>query len=160
LLPHSLLRILGDEFEFAARGLRIAACWFWRRTPSLLLSLVLPVTCFALEIRRVHTCSGIVLRLRGDIKEGDFSQLKSHFRRKETIVGFDLSSDGGIFEEGLRIADLARRKKLTVYVAGECSSACSDIFLLRQNGILKPIQGSVFMLFLTTETSRTRGLNF
>jgi hypothetical protein len=76
----------------------------------------------------VQTCSGIVLRLRGDIKEGDFSHLKSHFRRKETIVGFDLSSDGGIFEEGLRIADLTRRKKLTVYVAGECSSACSDVF--------------------------------
>jgi hypothetical protein len=68
------------------------------------------------------------LRLRGDIKEGDFSQLKSYFRRKETIVGFDLSSDGGIFEESLRIAELTRRKRLTVYVAGECSSACSDVF--------------------------------
>jgi hypothetical protein len=110
------------------RGLRIAACWFWGRILCLLLSLGLPATCFALEIRRVQTCSGIVLRLRGDIKEGDFSQLKSHFRRKETIVGFDLSSDGGIFEEGLLIADLTRRKKLTVYVAGECSSACSDVF--------------------------------
>jgi hypothetical protein len=93
-----------------------------------LLSVVLPVTCSALEIRRVHTCSGIVLRLRGDIKEGDFAQLKAHFRGKETIVGFDLSSDGGILEEGLRIAHLARRKKLTVYVADECSSVCADIF--------------------------------
>jgi hypothetical protein len=70
----------------------------------------------------------MVLRLRGDIKEGDFSQLKSHFRRKEAIVGFDLISDGGSLEEGLRIADLTRRKKLTVYVAGECNSACSDVF--------------------------------
>jgi hypothetical protein len=113
---------------FQLRGLRIAECWLWGRILCLLLSLVLPVTCFALEIRRVQTCSGIVLRLRGDIKEGDFSQLRSHFRRKGTIVGFDLSSDGGIFEEGLRIADLTRRKNLTVYVAGECNSACSDIF--------------------------------
>jgi hypothetical protein len=110
------------------RQLRIVACWLWGRILCLLLSVVLPVTCFALEIRRVQTCSGIVLRLRGDIKEGDFSQLKSHFRRKEAIVGFDLSSDGGILEEGLHIADLTRRKKLTVYVAGECDSACSDVF--------------------------------
>jgi hypothetical protein len=94
----------------------------------LLFSIVLPITCSALEIRRVQTCSGILLRLRGDIKEGDFSQLKSHFRRKEAIIGFELSSNGGILEEGLRIADLARRKKLTVYVAGECDSACSDVF--------------------------------
>jgi hypothetical protein len=102
--------------------------WFWGRILCLLSSLVMPVTCFAMEIRREQTCSGIVLRLRGDIKEGDFAQLKSHFRRKETIIGFDLSSDGGVFEEGLRIANLTRRKKLTVYVAGECNSVCSDVF--------------------------------
>ena len=93
-----------------------------------LLSVVLPATCSALEIRRVQTCSGMVLRLRGDIYEGDFSRLNAHFRGKEAIVGFDLSSDGGILEEGLRIADLTRRKKLTVYVGGECSSVCADVF--------------------------------
>jgi hypothetical protein len=110
------------------RQLRTAAFWFWGGILCLLLSVVLPVTCFALEIRRVQTCSGIVLRLRGEIKEGDFLQLRSHFRRKEAIVGFDLSSDGGSFEEGLRIADLTRRKKLTVYISGECNSACSDVY--------------------------------
>src|ERR1700730_17505631 len=92
------------SLQIRQRG--IVACWFWGRILCLLLSVVLPVTCSALEIRRVQTCSGIVLRLRGDIKEGDFSQLKSHFRVKEAIVGFDLSSDGGVLEEGLRIADL------------------------------------------------------
>jgi hypothetical protein len=94
----------------------------------LLLSVVLSVASHALEIRRVQTCSGVVLRLRGDVKEGDFSQLKSHFRKKQAIVGFDLSSDGGDLEEGLKIAEITRRKKLTVYVAGECSSVCVDIF--------------------------------
>jgi hypothetical protein len=102
--------------------------WFGSSILSLLLSVALPVTTSALEIQRVQTCSGTVLRLRGDIKEGDFSQLKSYFSGKEPIVGFDLSSDGGIFEEGLRIADFTRRKKLTVYVAGECNSVCVDIF--------------------------------
>jgi hypothetical protein len=99
------------------------------RILCLVFSIALPVTCTALSIRRVKTCSGIVLRLRGDIKEGDFSLLKSHFKRKEEIIGFDLSSDGGVFEEGLLIADLTHREKLAVYVGGECNSACSDIFI-------------------------------
>ena len=92
------------------------------------MSIVPPVTCPALEIRRVQTCSGMVLRLRGDIKVGDFSQLKSQFRGKEAIIGFDLSSEGGILEEGVRIADFTRRKKLVAYVTGECNSVCADIF--------------------------------
>jgi hypothetical protein len=100
----------------------------WRRVLCLLLGVALPTTCSALEIRRVQTCSGIILRLRGDVKEGDFSRLKAYFRRKHPIVGFDLSSDGGVLEEGLRIAQLARRKKLTVYVGDECNSVCADIF--------------------------------
>lgn len=89
---------------------------------------MLPATCSALEIRRVQTCSGVVLRLRGDIREGDFSRLKANFKGKKAIVGFDLSSDGGVLEEGLRIAHLARRKKLIVYVTDECNSVCADIF--------------------------------
>ncbi len=110
------------------RHLGMMAGWFWVRSLCLLLSLLLPPTCSALEIQRVQTCSGMVLRLRGDIREGDFSRLKSHFRGQEAIVGFDLSSDGGIFEEGLRIADFTRRKKLTVYVVDQCNSVCADVF--------------------------------
>src|SRR5215469_2135584 len=97
------------------------------RILCLLLGVALPATSSALKMQRVQTCSGMVLRLRGDINEGDFSQLKSHFR-KEAIIGFDLSSDGGILEEGLRIADFTRHKRLTVYVAEECNSVCADIF--------------------------------
>jgi hypothetical protein len=90
--------------------------------------MVLPGTCSALEIRRVLACPGVALQLRGDIKEGDYLRLKAHFNGKEKIVGFDLSSGGGIVEEGLRIADLARRNKLIVYVAGECNSVCAFVF--------------------------------
>jgi hypothetical protein len=110
------------------RHLGILAFSFWGSVLCLMLSIVLPVTCSALEIRRVQTCSGIVLRLRGDIREGDFSHLKAYFKGRQTVVGFDLSSDGGVLEEGLRIAHLARRKKLTVYVGDECNSVCADIF--------------------------------
>jgi hypothetical protein len=111
------------------KKLRIGRRWLWGGMLNLLLIVVQPITCFSLEIRRVQSCSGPILRLRGDIKAGDFSQLKSHFRGKEVIIGFDLSSLGGDLEDGLRIANLTRRKKLTVYVAGECSSACADVFI-------------------------------
>jgi hypothetical protein len=94
----------------------------------LLLTVLLPGTCFALEIRRLPACSGIVLRMRGDFKEGDYSRFKAHFKRKQTIVGLDLSSDGGDLEEGLLIANLVHRKKLAVYVAGECDSVCAFVF--------------------------------
>lgn len=94
----------------------------------LCLALLIPETCSALEIRPIATCSGIILRLRGDILEGDYSRIKSHFRKAGMIIGLDLSSGGGIFEEGLRIANLAHDKKLTVYVADECDSVCALVF--------------------------------
>src|SRR5262249_52739284 len=105
----------------ASRSLGPALC--------LVLSVVGPTASSAMDIQRVRTCSGVVLRLRGDIKEGDYAQLRSHFKGRQTVIGLELSSDGGILEEGLRIADLARRKKLTVYVADECDSVCADVFL-------------------------------
>jgi hypothetical protein len=52
----------------------------------------------------MQTCLGLVLRLRGDIKEGDYSRLKKRFKEKEAIVGIDLSSDGWDLDEGLEIA--------------------------------------------------------
>jgi hypothetical protein len=97
------------------------------RVLCLFFAILLPGTCSALDIQRLAACSGVVLRLRGDIKDGDYSRLKSHFK-KEMIVGLDLSSDGGDLDEGLRIATLAHRKKLTVYVADECDSGCAFVF--------------------------------
>jgi hypothetical protein len=90
----------------------------------LLLAVILSGKCSALEIRRVAACSGIVLRLRGDFKEGDYARFKSHFRKKDAVIGLDLASDGGDLEEGVQIANLARQKKLSVYVAEECDSVC------------------------------------
>lgn len=98
------------------------------RVLCLLLAVSLPGTCSALEIRRLAACSGVVLRLRGDFHEGDYSRFRSHFKRNELIVGLDLSSDGGDLEEGLMIANLVHRKRLAVYVAGECNSVCAFIF--------------------------------
>jgi hypothetical protein len=100
-----------------------------RRLFSLLLSLTTPSVCSALEIHSVQTCSGEVLHLRGAIKEGDYSRLQSRLAGSRAVAGLDISSEGGIFEEGRRIATLVRRERLTVFVAGVCYSACADVFL-------------------------------
>lgn len=126
------LAIIAQDHSAMESGFQLraglTARWYWGRSLCLLFCIVLPFACSALEIRRVRTCSGIVLRLRGDIREGDFLQLTSQFRGKEAILGFDLSSDGGVLEEGLRIAEFTRRKKLIVYVDAQCNSVCADVF--------------------------------
>ena len=90
--------------------------------------LLLSGTCSALEIWRVAACSGVVLRLRGDFEDGDYARVKSQFRKADVVIGLDLSSDGGVFEEGVLIANLARQKKLSVYIAEECNSICAFVF--------------------------------
>jgi hypothetical protein len=94
----------------------------------LLCLLLLSDACSALEIRRVAACSGVVLRLRGDFEDGDYARVKSQFRETDVVVGLDLSSDGGVFEEGVLIANLARQKQLSVYIAKECNSICAFVF--------------------------------
>jgi hypothetical protein len=110
-------------------GRQMRSCrWAATRLLPLLLSLASPAPTSAMEMHPMRTCSGIVLRLRGDVEHGDYLRLRSHFRHTAAILGLDVSSYGGDLEEGLRIADLAHREKLTVYVSDECDSACADIF--------------------------------
>jgi hypothetical protein len=125
------------SYHTLARYLLEAICWKMASQPSevfmvrllcLLLAMILSGTCSALEIRRVVECSGVVLRLRGDFKQGDYARFKSHFRKKNVVIGLDLSSDGGDLEEGVQIANLAHQKKLSVYVAEECDSVCAFVF--------------------------------
>jgi hypothetical protein len=98
------------------------------RVLCLLLALISSGTCSALELQRVAACSGVVLRLRGDFKDGDYARFKSQFRKRGAIIGLDLSSDGGDLEEGMQIANLTRQKKLSVYVPEECNSVCAFVF--------------------------------
>lgn len=108
------------------------------RVLCLLLALISSGACSALEMRRVAACSGVVLRLRGDFRDGDYARFKSQFRRKDAIIGLDLSSDGGDFEDGMRIANLARQKRLTVYVANDCNSVCATVFFAAAKRYIAP----------------------
>ena len=98
------------------------------RALCLLLAMMLSGACSALEIQRVAACSGVVLRLRGDFRDGDYARFKSQFRKTDVVIGLDLNSAGGDFEEGMQIANLAHQKKLSVYVTEECNSACAFVF--------------------------------
>jgi hypothetical protein len=87
--------------------------------------------CAGMEISSVAGCAGgDVLRLRGDIKAGDYVKFRSYFADQRRVVGLDLDSPGGSLAEGFRIAILTRQKRLSTYVANECDSACAFVFLM------------------------------
>lgn len=81
----------------------------------------------ALQIKRQSTDFGTVLRLRGDIKDGDYTRLKS-ILQTGSVVGLDISSGGGSLEDGFEIARVVRDKGLVVYASKECDSVCALIF--------------------------------
>ena len=81
----------------------------------------------AFRIKRVGTDSGTVLRLRGDVRDGDYGRLKS-ILQNGSVVGLEISSGGGSLEDGFDIAQVVRDKGLIVYASGECDSACALIF--------------------------------
>jgi len=92
---------------------------------------IIATPCSGMEISRIAGCDGgDVLRLRGDIKHGDYVKFRSQFDGQRRIAGLDLDSPGGLLNEGVRIAMLTRQKRLATYVAGQCDSVCAFIFLL------------------------------
>jgi hypothetical protein len=90
-----------------------------------LIALLQPASAF--QIKRVGTGSGTVLRLRGDVKDGDYGRLKS-ILQNGSVVGLDIRSGGGSLEDGFEIARVVRDKGLVVYASKECDSVCAFIF--------------------------------
>jgi hypothetical protein len=93
--------------------------------PLVLVALVQPAS--ALQIRRVGTDLGVVLKLRGDVRGGDSRRLKA-ILQNGSIVGLQIRSTGGSLEGGLDIAQVVRDKGLAVYASKVCDSACAFIF--------------------------------
>jgi hypothetical protein len=91
-----------------------------------LVTLVQPASAF--QIKRVATDSGVVLRLHGDVRAGDYSRLKS-ILQNGAVVGLEIRSGGGSLEDGFDIARIVRDKGLVVYASKECDSVCAFIFL-------------------------------
>ena len=92
---------------------------------------IIATPCSGMEISRIAGCDGgDVLKLRGDIKRGDYVKFRSQFDGQRRIAGLDLDSPGGLLNEGVRIAMLTRQKRLPTFVAKQCDSVCAFIFLL------------------------------
>jgi hypothetical protein len=81
----------------------------------------------AVQIDRVRTELGMVLRLRGGVKDGDYGRFKS-ILQGGSFVGLDIRSGGGSLKNGLEIAEIVRDKGLVVYASRECYSVCAFIF--------------------------------
>jgi hypothetical protein len=92
---------------------------------AFLVALIQPASAF--HIKRLRTDSGTVLRLRGDVRAGDFARLNS-ILQNEAIIGLEIRSGGGSLEDGVEIARVVRDKGLVVYVSKECDSVCAFIF--------------------------------
>jgi hypothetical protein len=90
-----------------------------------LIALVEPAGAF--QIKRVRTDFGTVLRLRGDVRGGDYDRLKS-ILQDGSVVGLDIRSGGGSLEDGFEIARVVRDKGMVVYASRECDSVCAFIF--------------------------------
>ena len=91
-----------------------------------LIPLLQPASAF--KIKRVETDAGPVLKLRGDVRDGDYGRLKSALQ-DGSVVGLEITSGGGSLEDGVDIARVVRDKGLIIYASRECNSACAFIFL-------------------------------
>ena len=77
-----------------------------------LVALVQPAR--AVQVRRVVTDSGVVLKLRGDVTTGDYRRLKIVLQNGSVV--------------GLDIARVVRERGLAVYASTKCNSVCAFIF--------------------------------
>ena len=103
--------------------------------PLVLVALVQPACAF--EIRRVGTDPGVVLRLRGDVRAGDYGRLKM-ILQNSSVVGLEIRSGGGSLEEGLDIARIVRDQGLVVYASKECNSVCAFILFAAKERHIGP----------------------
>ena len=99
---------------------------------------LLSTSCLGMDISRVVGCTGDVLRLSGDIADGDYLRFRAHFGPERRIVGIELDSAGGSVQDGVRIALLTRHRQLPTYVSNECDSACAFIFLASKKRYVAP----------------------
>ncbi|MFZ6779802.1 ATP-dependent Clp protease proteolytic subunit [Undibacterium sp. Ji83W] len=72
---------------------------------------------------------GDTLQLRGTIGEGSVASFVDALKKYPQVKTISLNSPGGRLREAQQIATLIKARQLNTYVEGECSSACTYIFL-------------------------------
>ena len=131
----------------AARAMFLKPTMVLKLVPLLvLIPLLQPASAF--KIKRVKTDAGPVLKLRGDVRDGDYGRLKSALQ-DGSVVGLEITSGGGSLEDGVYIARVVRDKGLVIYASRECDSACAFIFWPRKKDTWTAAAKSECILFPT-----------
>lgn len=76
--------------------------------------------------------------LRGGINDGAAEALSSALDIAPAVNNVVFNSMGGWVREGNLVADIISRQKLSTYVEGECTSACTIAFLAGKDRVLGP----------------------
>lgn len=81
---------------------------------------------------------GDVLNLRGTIGEGSMANFVEALEKNPRVKTISLNSPGGRLREAQQIARLLKSRQLNTYVEGECSSACTYVFLAGKDRAATP----------------------
>lgn len=81
---------------------------------------------------------GNVLNLRGTIGEGSMASFVEALEKNPRVKTISLNSPGGRLREAQQIAKLIKSRQLNTYVEGECSSACTYVFLAGKDRAATP----------------------
>ena len=81
---------------------------------------------------------GDVLQLRGTIGEGSMVSFVDAFKKNPQVKTVSLNSPGGRLREAQQMSKLIKSRQLNTYVEGECSSACTYVFLAGKDRAATP----------------------
>lgn len=91
----------------------------------------LPVSAAEMNLREVITNTGSEnwLYIKGELVEGDSMKFINTISTINDVTTVWLESDGGLVDEGMAIAKMAKMLDLNTYVEKNCNSMCAIIFL-------------------------------
>ncbi len=82
--------------------------------------------------------NGHVLILRGTLGEGSMERFAATVGKTPGLKTVSLNSPGGRLREAKQMAALLKSRQLNTYVEGECSSACTYVFLAGKDRAATP----------------------
>ncbi|MFZ6679309.1 ATP-dependent Clp protease proteolytic subunit [Undibacterium sp. Tian12W] len=82
--------------------------------------------------------NGHVLNLRGTLGEGSMARFAAALEKTPQLKTISLNSPGGRLREAKQMAALLKSRQLNTYVEGECSSACTYVFLAGKDRAATP----------------------
>jgi len=140
-----ILSVVGTVLNLAKDAGALAEYWKvatgWQSGPAV-----------TLQVR----ADGKSLLLRGGINDGTAEALAQALDAAPSVGTVVLHSAGGWVQQGKRLAEVIRVRKLNTYVEEECSSACTIAFLAGKERAAEPDARIGFHAFRSIGTNETR----